>query len=363
MPHGKGLERCNRLGDGDAGELLQLLGAAKGVQARSLLLALEGAQHILGELVGAGGGQQHGNAVVVGLGPVLLQHVAGYGGVGVHQVSLALVNGADLLRRHDVVGVARPEGALQGLQPVGADGEAAGLRQLGHPGFHQLGVPVRAFIQQPLQIGGNEDVHAGGHGLEEGAVGVVGAVGEEIGEHVVAVAGADQAAHRQAHPLGVIAGQDVAEIAGGHHEVHGLPRADRPGVHQVGIGGEIIDHLGSQAAKVNRVGRGGELSQPLHLFLKGLVREELFDPALGIVKIAPNPQHMGVVPLGGGHLQGLNVADAAVGIKHGAAGAGHVSKALQSGLARIAAGGYQNADLPALVVFFGGQGDEVGQEL
>ena len=62
----------------------------------------------------------------------------------------------------------------------------------------------------------------------EGPVPVIGTGGQEVREDVVAVGGADQLAHRQAHLAGVPTGQDVAEVPGGHAVVDLLPHLDLP---------------------------------------------------------------------------------------------------------------------------------------
>ena len=108
--------------------------------------------------------------------------------------------------------------------------------ELLHPCAHQGAVAAGTLVEQALQVGADQNIHAGGHGLEERAVGVVRALAEEIGQHVVTVAGADQAADGQAHAHGIIPGQDIAKVAGRHHEVDALPHADGAALDQVGVG-------------------------------------------------------------------------------------------------------------------------------
>ncbi len=67
-------------------------------------------------------------------------------------------------------------------------------------------------------------------------------------EDVVGVGGDDQLPDRQAHALGAIAREDVAEIAGGDDEGHlAMRRAERRS------GGEVVDDLRDDAAPVDRV--------------------------------------------------------------------------------------------------------------
>ena len=62
-------------------------------------------------------------------------------------------------------------------------------------------------------------------------LGATGAVGREMMK-----IGAHKGADGQTHVLGEIAGENVAEIAGGHHEIDGFAHGDASGLHQVGVG-------------------------------------------------------------------------------------------------------------------------------
>ena len=65
-----------------------------------------------------------------------------------------------------------------------------------------------------------------------------------------------------------------------------------------GVGGEIVYNLGSQSSEVDRIGRGGQLAQPVHALAEGRVAEEPLDAGLGLIKIAPYPDDVGVVSAG-----------------------------------------------------------------
>ena len=99
------------------------------------------------------------------------------------------------------------------------------------------------------------------------------------------------------------------------------------------------------------------------LCMKRRVVEQLFHARLRVVKVAAHTDHMRVPAFGGGHLELLHVAHAIRRVKHGATGARHIAEALQRGLARIPAGGDQNADLPLFLVLLGSQLHQIGQEL
>ena len=53
----------------------------------------------------------------------------------------------------------------------------------------------------------------------ERAVAVVDTGVQELGQHVVAVGGADQALNRQTHLLGNERREDISEVSGGHADV------------------------------------------------------------------------------------------------------------------------------------------------
>ena len=80
---------------------------------------------------------------------------------------------------------------------------------------------------------------------------LVAAGGERAREDVVDVGGDDQPLDRQPHPLGDVAGEDVAEIAGRHGEGdRRARRAERDG------GGEVVDDLRDDPRPVDRVDAG-----------------------------------------------------------------------------------------------------------
>ena len=194
-------------------------------------------------------------------------------------------------------------------------------------------------------------------------MGVISAIGEEVGQHVIAVAGAQQTGDGQSHAHGVVARQNVAEVAGGHHKVDGLAHADGVLLHQLSIGVEIIDDLRGKTAEVDGIGRAGQLAHGVHLLPEFRAGEQTLHAGLRVVKIALHADDVGIAAAGGGHLQFLHTAYAAVGVKYRAAGAGHVLEAFQRGLAGIAAGSHQNADLPFLIVLLRSQTNQVGQQI
>src|SRR5690554_6340913 len=97
----------------------------------------------------------------------------------------------------------------------------------------------------------------------------------EAVQDVVAVGRHYQLADRQPHVARQVAGEDVAEVAGGHREGHG---AQRPAQLQGGM--EVVDDLGHDPRPVDRVDR----HQPGALE-EALVGEAGLDHFLAVVKL------------------------------------------------------------------------------
>ena len=212
-----------------------------------------------------------------------------------------------------------------------------------HVALHLRVVLAGEVEQQPLQVAGHQDVHGGAHGGVEGPVLVVHAGAEEVRQHVVAVGGADQLVHRQAHALGVVGRQDVAEVAGGHAEVHLVAHGQLAVPDQVAVGGDIVDHLGQDAAPVDGVGGGQEVAPVRQGGPDGLVGEDALHAGLGVVKVAHHGADAHVGAVLGDHLGLLDLGHAVLGVEHQDLGLGHVGEALHGGLAGVAGGGHQDA--------------------
>ena len=138
--------------------------------------------------------------------------------------------------------------------------------------------------------------------------------------------------------MGHIAGEGVAEVAGGHREADlALGRA------QGGGGGEIVDALGRDTGEVDRVDarqidRGAEvfvLEGGLHDGLA--VVEGAFDRDAGDIAVGD-----------AGHEPALDLADAALGEQHHDADVGAAAESLDGGAAGVARGGGQDGDGAAL---------------
>ena len=165
------------------------------------------------------------------------------------------------------------------------DRELARLLQRPHQRANRARVAAVGVEQQPLEIGRDLDVHRRRLGRLD-AERLVEAGGERAGEDVVLVGGDRQSADRQAHALGVIAGEHVAEIAGRHGEGDApVRRAERDRA------GEVIDDLGEDARPVDRVD-----ARQAELVAEGEIAEQRLDDRLAVVERALDRRSHGRSP-------------------------------------------------------------------
>ena len=283
--------------------------------------------------------------------------------MGVDEIALLLPHLGDHGLGLGVAAAAGGKGLVQLLLHLLADLVAPLGGQGGHVLLHRHIVPLGELEEHPLQVGGDEDVHGGGHGVVEGAVPVVHAGLDEIGEDVVLIGGADELVDGYAHLLGIVGREDVAEIARGDADVDWLPLLHAARLQKVAVGRDVIDDLGQDAAPVDGVGGGEEVPPAGQGVPEGAVGEEPLHAGLGVVKVAHHGADSHVVPLLGLHLELLDIGDPVLGVEHQDAGPVHVLEALQGGLAGVAGGGHQDADRLLLLVLSQGGREEMGQHL
>ena len=192
---------------------------------------------------------------------------------------------------------------------------------------------------------------------------VVHAGAEEVRQHIVAVGGADQLPNRQSHALCVVGRQDVAEVAGGHTEVHLVAHAELPVPDQVAVGGDIVDHLGQDAAPVDGVGGGQEVTPVRQGGPDGLIGENALYTSLGVVEVALHgaDAHIGAVL--SDHLGLLDLGHAVLGVEYQDLRLRHVGKALHRSLAGVAGSSHQDAYRLGLSGLAEGGGEQLGQHL
>ena len=275
------------------------------------------------------------------------------------RIPAALDGSADLV----LAGPTAAKDALDLGQQLGGNFVATSLCQLLHKAGNKLAVAIGQEVQHALQVGADEDVHRRRDGRVERTVAVVDTGGQEVSQHVVLVARDDELGDGQAHALGIVAGQDIAEVAGRYAELHGVAGLDGAGAQQLRIGGKVVDDLRYQTADIDGVGARKHGASGLQALGKLLIGKDALDGALGVVKVAADAADSDVVALLRGHLQVLDAADLALGIKDSDARARSVGKAGKCCLARVARRGGDDHDALGAAVLGRGAGHQVGEHL
>ena len=274
-------------------------------------------------------------------------------------VPATLDGSADLV----LAGPAAAKDALNLGQQLGGHLVATSLCQLLHKAGNELAVAIGQEVEHALQVRADEDVHRRRDGREERAVAVVDAGGQEVSQHVVLVARDDELGDGQTHALGIVTGQDIAKVAGRHAELHGIAGLDGAGAQQLRIGGKVVDDLRHQAPDVDGVGARKHRAGGFKTLGKLLIGKDALDGTLGVVEVATDAADGDVVALLRGHLQVLDAANLALGIKDGDARARGVGKAGECGLAGIARCGGDDHDALGAAVLGGSAGHQTGEHL
>ena len=274
-------------------------------------------------------------------------------------VPAALDGSADLV----LAGPAAAKHALDLGQQLGGHLVAAGLGKLLHKAGNELAVAAGQEVQHALQVGADEDVHRRRDGREERTVAVVDAGGQEVGKHVVLVARDDELGDGQTHALGIVAGQDIAKVAGRYAELNGVAGLQASGAQQLRIGGKVVDDLRHQTAHIDGVGARKHRAGSFQALGKFLIGKDALDGTLGVVEVAADTADGDVIALLSGHLQVLDAADLALGIKDSDARARSVGKAGECCLARVARRGGDDHDALGAAVLGRGAGHQTGEHL
>ena len=193
---------------------------------------------------------------------------------------------------------------------------------------------LQRLEQQPLQVGADLDVHrrAGGRAPPR-VISMVPVVKKRV-RMSLRLDADHQAVHGQPHPLGRPPGQDVAEVAGGHHE------ADRRPVRCDGqVGRHVVDDLRHDPGPVDGVDRG----QP-HLLPERHVRERGLDQVLAVVEGARHRDGVGVGRAERGHLAALHLGGPAVREQDEDVDVGQSGAGVHGRRAGVARGGAQDTD-------------------
>mmetsp|Transcript_7917 Transcript_7917/g.19278 ORF Transcript_7917/g.19278 Transcript_7917/m.19278 type:complete len:369 (-) Transcript_7917:584-1690(-) len=272
-PRGEGRGGAGGLGDGHA----ELGGVRGGEDHHLVLLGLVGA---LGDL----------------LGLECLDGAHAARRVGVEGVAVLLVERRNRVNRVLLAAAGGQKVPLGGGEQLRADFQLSGAVELVHHALEGGAVLPKEVEEIPLKVGGDANVHRRGEGLDDGVL-VVLPGGEEAIEDVVGVGGDDEVADREAHPLGVVAGEDVTKVARGDGEGH-LAVAVGEGL-EVGV--EVVGDLEHDARNVDRVDGPERV-----LLLELEVPEEGLDNVLAVVKGA---LHRHVVHVGVQHARHLHLLD------------------------------------------------------
>mmetsp|Transcript_133098 Transcript_133098/g.425629 ORF Transcript_133098/g.425629 Transcript_133098/m.425629 type:complete len:437 (+) Transcript_133098:364-1674(+) len=234
--------------------------------------------------------------------PQLVGRVHAASGVGVQAVAVQLVPRPDSLADGVLGGDAGEEVLARALELLGRDSQLARLLEA----LHGLGQLLRVLAEQikqvPLEVAANADVHGRRASLFHCALVVVPG-GEEAMQDVIRVCGADKMPHRQAHALGVVPGQDVTEVAGGHAEGQ-LAVALRA---QLEVRVEVIGDLKHDACPIDGV-HGSEAV----LLLEVELTEESLHDVLAVVEGALDGHAMHVWVQDARHLLLLDLGNPAL---------------------------------------------------
>ena len=349
--------------DRSAGHGIQDLCARKRIQMLDSILSLKRSRNRRRKLVGAGCGDNDRHLVVPGLQAVVAQRLAGHGGMRIHEIFILSEDVTDFFGGFPVIRAACSKHGFHPFPALIADRIAAALLELLHPDLDQLAVTVSRLKQQALQVGGDQNVHGRTHGLVEHAVHGINAGGKELGQHIVPVACTDQLIDRETHVPGIIAGQNVPEVAGGHNKIDALTGGDGACCQQIRIGAEVIHDLRHKPSEIDAVCGGQDTAHAVHILCKRAGGKQRFHAGLCIVKVSPDGNDMGVVSVGSRHLKLLHFTDAVERIEDRAAGARHISESFQCSLACVAAGRNQDCDLTVFPVHPCGAGHQLGKQL
>ena len=303
------------------------------------VVARNGVHDVLREFVRAcRGDDDHGRRILFVLGNVVARRVHRAGGVRIHRVLVLFKELVDGLDRLVLAAEVRPQEFLHLLLFLVVQLVHALCGELVHAHLHAHGVPARKLEQEPLEVGGDEDIHGGRHRLVKFAALVVHARADEVGQHVVLVRRADELTDGQPHALCIIRRKDVAEVARRHGEVDLRAHIDLPRRNEVEIRRKIVRDLRGEPAKVDGVRRREDHALFEQLLFARVARKDLFDGCLAFVEVAAHGDDAHVIPLLRRHLQLLHFGNAVVGVKHHDLDALGVLEPFQRRLARIAAG-------------------------
>jgi len=238
------------------------------------------------------------------------------------------------------------------VEPLPRERQPPRRLERGHPARQRRRIVPRQVVQVPFEVRADAYVHARGYRLAY-VLPVVLPPAEETVQDVVLVRCDYEVAHGQPHALGVVTGEDVAEVARRDREVHlrNVPLK----VGNAEVTPEVVGGLRKHATPVDAV-HGAEV----HSVPEGRVVEARLDDVLAVVE---GPVHHGdavdVVVGDGGHLALLYLADASVREEDDAVDAALAAEAVYGGRAGVAGGGAEHRETAVV----GAGGEEILEEI
>ena len=149
-------------------------------------------------------------------------------------------------------------------------------------------------------------------------------------------------AYGQAHFLGVISREHVAEIARGDGEINFFAHFNLLGGNEVAIRREVIGYLRHQPPEIYGVCGGKHYIFPFEFVYARFACENFFDGGLAVVEVALDGDDVNVIALLRAHLQFLHFGYAVVGIEDHNLNAVGVLKPFKRGFARVARSCYKH---------------------
>ena len=276
-------------------------------------------------------------------------YAVGYGRMGVQKISVIVVHVVDDGFRFAVVDPAAFKFPAELGQFFCRYGHFSRFRQVLFPLGDLFRILPGDIKQEPFKVTGQENIHGRAVCRKELAVHIVHARFKEIGQDLILIGSANQLADGNAHLLGKISGQDIAEVACRHDDVKDFPFGNRAVVDEGYVRRDVIGDLREEAADVDRIGAGKQHALFVSIGVDAGVDENPLQKALGVVEVTVNRRHVDVIPFLLLHLLLLHRADAFAGIEDHDIRACHVLEAFQSRFPRIAARRRQNQDIPVFL--------------
>ncbi len=125
-----------------------------------------------------------------------------------------------------------------------------------HSLSRKLRAPARKLVDKPFKVRGKKNIHGGRHGFIEGALRIIIARADKIGQNVVLVGRTQKPSNGKPHFFCVIRRKNITEVPRRHGKVRLFARLNLLGSYKVAIGGKVIGDLRKQPSDIDRIRRG-----------------------------------------------------------------------------------------------------------